>query len=884
MNAGNWGAFLQGGVQGAQTEQQMETKNLQNREYKDAYVDPASQANQYDTRNYQKWQQSQGQTPWQDQGTLFDPVRNKLADAYKSAKAKMSSFLPGQGQHAMGPAAQSTVPQGSNVAMSAPGPSSSNPASGGIPGATGPMPLPDQPQTTGRPFADGGIPGRGRSGALRQRKAKPGNIAKPSKAAQAAMHPPMEKPPVDAQEMGAEGGPPRNTDAQPGSQDPMLADGGQLSIKKAIKHPGALHEQLGVPQGEKIPKGKLDAAAKSGGKLGQRARFAETLRKFDDGGMINVARDDAQSTAAKAGEWGPSAAQQKAVAQDQATSDRLSSPNHRLPVTKTPATRAPASAPVLAAGRDGYANGGAVDKVPGFKLPAYPKPQPNALEKDVSNDGQRNRLGKTIKKFADGGPTVPKDQPAPGLEPAADQGSGWPGLLPAIGNSVKWYADKAAPAVDKLNEWNHAAGHGIEKFLTGDPNGLEPTAAASPAATAAPPKAIPARGDAPVEQQGPPAPYDDDPSIIEHGMVVRGPDGKPITPYNAAAMASLLHGSGGGGGHSAGAAPAGDSAPEGANAGPTPGPAAPQGPAPIDFSQIQLDHQDIPNTSTQEWDKMKQGIIGGLLAHRKAGSPEEAAMMADNQVSQFQHQNFMQYMGQGIALDRAGNKQGAMAALKTAYNYMPTGHGMHFGLGPDGNIVGVGWDEDTGKPVGAPVKLDQGNLNHLMATYSDPKNFVGETLAMQEQKRKNAETQAQIGYLGAHGNLANSQAQYYQGRNDTTLEAAAIRHAASGQSRLAPQSQKFYASQFKNILDPRDSAEALGVAEMLEGREGKADPQTQGKIASLVSMMYAMPPEQRQQFALENKIPVPSLTQQTPDPMAYGSGYGGGQGYPIPPR
>ena len=49
-------------------------------------------------------------------------------------------------------------------------------------------------------------------------------------------------------------------------------------IQKAIKHPGALHKQLGVPEGEKIPAGKLSAAAKKGGKLGQRARLAQTLK------------------------------------------------------------------------------------------------------------------------------------------------------------------------------------------------------------------------------------------------------------------------------------------------------------------------------------------------------------------------------------------------------------------------------------------------------------------------------------------------------------------------------------------------------------------------------------------------------------------------------
>jgi hypothetical protein len=50
-------------------------------------------------------------------------------------------------------------------------------------------------------------------------------------------------------------------------------------IQSAIKKPGALHEDLGVPQGQKIPAAKLNAAANKGGKLGQRARFAQTLTR-----------------------------------------------------------------------------------------------------------------------------------------------------------------------------------------------------------------------------------------------------------------------------------------------------------------------------------------------------------------------------------------------------------------------------------------------------------------------------------------------------------------------------------------------------------------------------------------------------------------------------
>lgn len=52
-------------------------------------------------------------------------------------------------------------------------------------------------------------------------------------------------------------------------------------ISKAISKPGALHKQLGVPEGKKIPAKTLAKAAKAPGKLGQRARLAKTLRVFD---------------------------------------------------------------------------------------------------------------------------------------------------------------------------------------------------------------------------------------------------------------------------------------------------------------------------------------------------------------------------------------------------------------------------------------------------------------------------------------------------------------------------------------------------------------------------------------------------------------------------
>ena len=61
------------------------------------------------------------------------------------------------------------------------------------------------------------------------------------------------------------------------------AGGGKVAanwIKGAIKKPGALRKSLGTKEGQPIPAGKLAKAAKAPGKLGQRARLAQTLKGF----------------------------------------------------------------------------------------------------------------------------------------------------------------------------------------------------------------------------------------------------------------------------------------------------------------------------------------------------------------------------------------------------------------------------------------------------------------------------------------------------------------------------------------------------------------------------------------------------------------------------
>jgi hypothetical protein len=52
-------------------------------------------------------------------------------------------------------------------------------------------------------------------------------------------------------------------------------------VQGAIKHPGALHRELHVPEGEKIPEKKLEAAAHSDNPtLRRRANLAKTMKGF----------------------------------------------------------------------------------------------------------------------------------------------------------------------------------------------------------------------------------------------------------------------------------------------------------------------------------------------------------------------------------------------------------------------------------------------------------------------------------------------------------------------------------------------------------------------------------------------------------------------------
>ena len=176
-----------------------------------------------------------------------------------------------------------------------------------------------------------------------------------------------------------------------------------------------------------------------------------------------------------------------------------------------------------------------------------------------------------------------------------------------------------------------------------------------------------------------------------------------------------------------------------------------------------------------------------------------------------------------------------MTALKTAYQFFPTGHDMHFGLAPNGDILGYGVNEKTGEPVqNGLVHLNAQNLAGIISHFGDPKAFVDEGLRMQKQADETAQAKAGIG-------LTHAKTSYFQERNPTAEDVAHIRaDAAGGRGKFAdPRDDKFFQTEFKVLPQGGEALEVAGeLMRRYEQQYGHPDDAARARIAGLVHAHY----------------------------------------------
>jgi len=199
-----------------------------------------------------------------------------------------------------------------------------------------------------------------------------------------------------------------------GQKMTKMASGGYYAkggkwIQEAIKKPGALRAALHVKEGKNIPKGKLEAAAKKPGLMGQRARLAETLGKMRkaDGGPI---------TEAMTGETYPS--RSAMVKHESLETPRMQKQEMiqkstvRAPATKLKAGRAAAGkaaiAPQMPMKKGGFVEGGGMIPNKGtLGVKGNKNPGEMGGKAPIKSHPKYNfAKGGTVKKYADGGPAM----------------------------------------------------------------------------------------------------------------------------------------------------------------------------------------------------------------------------------------------------------------------------------------------------------------------------------------------------------------------------------------------------------------------------------------------------------------------------------------------
>jgi hypothetical protein len=191
---------------------------------------------------------------------------------------------------------------------------------------------------------------------------------------------------------------------------------------------------------------------------------------------------------------------------------------------------------------------------------------------------------------------------------------------------------------------------------------------------------------------------------------------------------------------------------------------------PIPYDQIQVSPDEIPRYSTMEWAKEREAMVADAIAMGK--SETEAIDEVDKTVVNMQMRGFDQNARAAFQYLAAGNIPAATRALTVAYQYFPNGADVRFGV-HQGQLVGMGFDEQTGKPVGNPQLITPEYLATMIENFSDPKAWRVWTKdwrdqLMQDEQRQEidkplAESTMRLQGAQAAASLANAKANLMDG-------------------------------------------------------------------------------------------------------------------------
>lgn len=159
-----------------------------------------------------------------------------------------------------------------------------------------------------------------------------------------------------------------------------------------------------------------------------------------------------------------------------------------------------------------------------------------------------------------------------------------------------------------------------------------------------------------------------------------------------------------------------------------------------DFDVSKVSAEQIPNFSNKDWESFRDENIQELVANGM--SYAEAWDKVDQQTIATQRRGFLHFASQADALLAGGDKKGAAAAVRAAFQYMPSTTDLKVGE-YNGHVVAFGVDEETGEQIGTPIVVTPELLQQVQMNFANPQ--VWAQYAQDRRKLDQADTELEQG-------------------------------------------------------------------------------------------------------------------------------------------
>jgi hypothetical protein len=178
----------------------------------------------------------------------------------------------------------------------------------------------------------------------------------------------------------------------------------------------------------------------------------------------------------------------------------------------------------------------------------------------------------------------------------------------------------------------------------------------------------------------------------------------------------------------------------------------------LNFGKVRIAAKDIPNYTTQDWANFRmeakmQAALSGL-------DPASMEEQVQDQITRMQMKGFSSYGHQGLLLQQAGDREGAMAAYRAAFQYLPNGVNIEFGTGTnnkDGReyILGFAVDEKTHQPIpGSAMVMTPDHVATMLDSMKDDKAWSEHVKDVRDYRLKERDTESMIQYRADTGDAA----------------------------------------------------------------------------------------------------------------------------------